>query len=161
MSLETSSGKLVEAMHEIADAGLSKEVASTVKTHAWIGAFCMAVPLWGLEIIVYAATLWHMYKKLCDLAKVPFWKNFMKSILGGFIINNIVVFVLNLILDFIPIAGWIGAGLIGFATIFFSGCAYLEVLAKIHGDRKVKERFNTQKAFRQLNSNESDKKITS
>ena len=111
----------------------------------------MVIPLWGIECILYAVVLWGMYAELCKLAKVPFWSNFFTSVLGGFIVNVIVVFILNLILDFIPVAGWIGAAVVGYCATLFSGCAYLEVLASLHKRGKVKERFNTSKAISFIN----------
>ena len=111
----------------------------------------MVIPLWGIECILYAVVLWGMYAELCKLAKVPFWSNFFTSVLGGFIVNVIVVFILNLILDFIPVAGWIGAAVVGYCATLFSGCAYLEVLASLHKRGKVKERFNTSKAISSIN----------
>lgn len=147
MSLETSSLKLANAMTGMAEAGLSNKVSSVVKTRSIIGAVIMVIPLWGIETILYAIVLWGMYAELCRLAKVPFWSNFFTSVLGGFIVNVIVVFILNLILDFIPIAGWIGAAVVGYCATLFSGCAYLEVLAGLHQNGRVKERFNTNKAI--------------
>lgn len=54
---------------------------------------------------------------------------------------------------FIPVAGWIGAAVVGYCATLFSGCAYLEVLASLHKREKVKERFNTNKAITSINKN--------
>ena len=51
--LDDLSLKMVIATLKFADVALSKEVAKTVKTHAFIGAICMAIPLFGLETIIY------------------------------------------------------------------------------------------------------------
>lgn len=153
MSLETSSLKLACSMSNLADAGLSQQVSSCVKTRSIIAAIIMVFPLWGIEVVLYAVVLWGMYYELCRLAKVPFWKNFFTSVLGGFIVNVIVVFILNFILDFIPIGGWIAAAIMGYCATLFSGCAYLEVLAALHQSGKVKERFNSCKAFTSINKN--------
>lgn len=150
MGLESSSIKLAISMTGAADASLSKEVSKIIKKHSLYGALCMAIPLWGLETFIYIPILWGMYVKLCDKAKVPFWKNFFTSIIGGFIVNLIVVTILNILLDFIPLAGWIGAGIIGYIGTMVSGCAYLETLANLHKKGKVKERFNTDAAIKYM-----------
>jgi hypothetical protein len=154
MSLETQSLKLAAAMEKMAYAGLSEKVQSCIKGRAIAGGIVMAIPLWGAETLIYTIILWSMYVELCKLARVPFLKNFFTSILGGFIVNIIVVFILNLILDFIPIAGWIAAAIMGYCATLFSGCGYLEVLAALHQKGKVKERFNTNKAISSINNKE-------
>lgn len=153
MSLESSSIKLAIAMTGAADASLSKDVSDIIKRHSLYGAICMIVPLWGLETLIYIPILWGMYVKLCNKAEVPFWKNFFTSIIGGFIVNIIVVTILNILLDFIPLAGWIGAGIIGYVGTMLSGCAYLETLAKLHQKGKVKERFHTNAAINFVKDN--------
>ena len=55
--LDDLSLKMVEATLEFADVALSKEVSKAVKTHALIGAICMAIPLFGLETIIYICAL--------------------------------------------------------------------------------------------------------
>lgn len=161
MGLETSSLKLAIAMTGAADASLSKDVSNIVKNRSIIGAICMAIPLWGLEGIIYAITLWGMYIKLSEKANVPFWKNFLTNVLGGFIVNIVIVMILNFILDFIPIGGWIGAAIIGYCATLISGCAYLETLAALHGKHKVKERFNTDSAINYFNSNKNNESFKS
>ena len=147
MSLETSSFKLARTMTGMAESGLSQKVSSVVKNRSIIAAVVMAIPLWGLESIIYAVILWGMYSELCRLAKVPFWSNFFTSVLGGIIVNLIVVTILGFILDLLPIFGWIASAIMGYCATLFSGCAYLEVLASLHERGKVKERFNTNKAI--------------
>ena len=144
-------------MTGVADASLSNEVSKIIKQHSLYGAICMVLPLWGLETLIYIPVLWGMYVKLCDKAKVPFWSNFVTSILGGFIVNVIVVIILNFILDFIPLAGWIASALIGYCATLFSGCAYLETLAALHERGRVKERFNTDKAMNYIKNMDKSK----
>lgn len=153
MSLEAKALKLAFTMGKMANAGLPDKVKSCVQSRSIAGAVIMAIPLWGIEGFLYAFVLWGMYSELCSLAKVPFWKNFFTSILGGFIVNMLVVTVLCFILDFIPVAGWIGSALVGYFSTLLSGCAYLEVLAALHQKGKVKERFDTSKAISSLNNN--------
>lgn len=147
MGLEKASLKLAVSMTGVADAGLSKSVADIVKNHSVMGAIFIAFPFWGLETILYAIVLWGMYYKLCEKARVPFWQNFFTSVLGGYIVNLFVVFVLNIVLDFLPVINLITGAVIGYLATMFSGCAYLEALAALHDKGKVKERFNIDAAF--------------
>ena len=71
--LDDLSLKMVVATIKFADVALSKEVAKTVKTHSFIGAVCMAIPLFGLETIVYIWALWSMYVKISKYAQISFW----------------------------------------------------------------------------------------
>ena len=57
--IEKLSLKAVEATIKFADVALSKKVSSTVKRHSLVGGVCMAIPLFGLETIIYVITL-HM-----------------------------------------------------------------------------------------------------
>lgn len=157
MSLEKQSLKLAVAMEKMAYAGLTDKVRNCVQKRSIIAAVIMAIPLWSLEGILYAIVLWGMYVELCRLAKVSFWKNLFTSILGGFIVNSAVVFILGFILDFLPIVGWIGSALVGYFSTLFSGCAYLEVLAALHQKGRVKERFNTHDAISALDNNKQIK----
>lgn len=161
MSIESSSVKLAVAMTGAADASLSKDVSDIIKKSSLYAAICLAIPLWGLECILYCVILWGMYIKLCDKAKVPFWSNFVTSILGGFIVNLVIAFVLNFVLDFIPLVGWIGSAIVGYVGTLLSGCAYLETLAALHKKGKVKERFNTNAAINYIkNSNQNSNNQT-
>lgn len=150
MSLDRSAAKLVNAMYGVTNHALSKEVASTVKTHSWIGAFTMAIPFFGVETFIYVFTLWHMYSSLSDKAQVSFSKNFFSNVVVGLVINTAVCGFFGFLLDFLPVVGWIGSAAVGYLSMSISGCAYLEGLAAIHGERRVKERFNTNAAINYL-----------
>lgn len=142
MSLETSALKLCAAIGCGADRAMSAKVRSCVKTRSWIGAIVMVLPLFGLDAIIYAVVLWGMYSSLSRMSGVPFKSNLVTNIIGGFIVNIVVVFCLNFILDFIPGLGWIGSGLVGFFGMYLSGVSYIEILTRFHGKNKVKERLD-------------------
>ncbi len=144
MSLETSIIKLCYAVNRGADRGLSERMKSCIKSYSWWGAIIMALPLFGLDTIVYAIVLWSMYGKISSLSGVPFSGNAMKNILGGFIVNIVIVFVLNMVLDFIMFFGWIGSAVIGYFATKLSGQAYVEVLVQLHGRNNVREHLDYQ-----------------
>lgn len=124
---------------QVATVGLSEKVQNCVRTRSLIAAIILLIPMWGIEVILYVIVLWGMYAELCKLARVPFK---LKSIISGFVTNIIIVLIVNLVLDFIPIVGWISVAVYGYSTTLFSGCAYLEVLAAMHQKGRVKERFD-------------------
>lgn len=160
--LDDLSLKMVEATLKFADVALSKEVSKTVKTHALIGAICMAIPLFGLETIIYICALWGMYVKISKYAHVSFWKHFFRNVLGAVIVNIAIALAFGIILDFILVAGWIAQGCIGYFSIFLSGCAYLEALARIHGKQNVFTGIDYKKGWEAMNKkNEGDIAITS
>lgn len=148
MSLETSVLKLCMAVSRGADRGLSERMTSCIKSYSWWGAVIMALPLFGLDTIIYAIVLWSMYGKISSLSGVPFSGHAMKNILGGFIVNILIVFVLNMILDCILVLGWIGCALIGYLGTKLSGQAYVEVLVQLHGRNNVREHLDYQ-AFKE------------
>lgn len=152
--LDDLSLKMVVATIKFADVALSKEVAKTVKTHAFIGAICMAIPLFGLEVIIYICALWGMYVKISKYARVSFWQHFFRNVLGAVIVNIVIGLVSCIILDFIPVAGWIAQGCIGYFSIFLSGCAYLEALARIHGKNNVSASIDYKKGWEAMNKKE-------
>ena len=139
MSLETSVLKLCVAVSRGADRGLSERMTSCIKSYSWWGAVIMALPLFGLDTLIYAIVLWSMYGKISSLSGVPFSGHAMKNILGGFIVNILIVFVLNMVLDFILVFGWIGSAIVGYWGTKLSGQAYVEVLVQLHGRGNVRE----------------------
>lgn len=152
--IEKLSLKAVEATIKFADVALSKKVSSTVKRHSLVGGVCMAIPLFGLETIIYVITLWGMYVKISNYAKVSFWKHFIRNVLGAMVVNIAIALTFGILLDFIPVAGWIMNGCIGYFSIFISGCVYLEALARIHGRENVATGIDYQKGWESLQEKE-------
>lgn len=123
------------------DNGFSTQAKSIVNTHSILGAIAFALPLFGLDNIIYAGVLWHMYFSLCSLAKKSFNDNRAKSFIGAVIVNFIIASVIELILSFIPGVGIIGAAVTGFFSIKISGAAYLKTLEYLHNGN-VAEKYN-------------------
>lgn len=120
-------------VNSLIDRGFSDRAKSVVNNHAWIGAIALALPLFGLDNIIYIIALWHMYFKLCELAKQSFGANKTKSFIGAAIVNVIVASVLELACNALPIIGGIiGGAIIGFVSIKISGAAYLKALEILH-----------------------------
>ena len=140
---------IVNSVEKFASGALDSEINAVIRKKAIIGALCMAIPLWGIETIVYAITLWGTYSKISDISGVPFRSNFIKNALSGFILNVVVTFVLGLALDFIPVLGWVGSALVGFLSIQFSGMGYVKALKLAHG-RKAKKDVNIKKGISNL-----------
>ena len=119
------------------EGALDEEISDQIKKRAIIGGLCMAIPLYGLEIIAYAICLWGEYGKISEISGVPFRKHAVRNIIGGFIINLIVTFVLNLIMELIPglILSSIGGFVVGYASLEISGMGYVKMLKRLHGNK--------------------------
>lgn len=132
-----------DKVNQYIDRGFSEQARSLVNICAIIGGIALALPLLGLDNIVYAVVLWTMYARLCALAKKSFGANLTKSFIGGFVVNLIVSGALELLLSFIPVVNFIGAFFIGAISIKVSGAAYLKALEYIHnGNVAERYRFN-------------------
>ena len=153
MSLETSVGKLCYALHQGINSSMSQRVKSCVNTRSILGAIVLAVPLWGLDVLIYAIILWGMYISLSRIAGVPFWKNFLSNAIGGYIVNLVILFLVNLVADWIAFFGWVGMAVIGYFATKYSGAAYIEVLARIHGKNNVRETLNYNKGIESFKEN--------
>lgn len=153
MSLETSIGKLCYALHQGINSSMSQRVKSCVNTRSILGGIVLAVPLWGLDVLIYAIILWGMYISLSRIAGVPFWKNFLSNAIGGYIVNLVILFLVNLVADWIAFFGWVGMAVIGYFATKYSGAAYIEVLARIHGKNNVRETLNYHKGIESFKEN--------
>lgn len=142
MSLESSAVKLCVSLGMAANSATPREIKSAVNTKAILGGIVMAIPLWGLETVVYAFILWSMYAKVAEIAGIKFSGSIVKNVLGGFVINLICVFILNLFLDFILIFGWIGMMVAGYLATRYSGIAYLGILEQLHGKVRMRSRLD-------------------
>lgn len=122
--------------------GFTQQAEKLVTNHAIVGAIALALPLFGLDNIIYLIALWHMYVGLCDLARKSFGANMTKSFVGAVIVNVLVASVLELICNILPVAGGIiGGAIIGYISIKISGASYLKALEIAHsGD--VAERYS-------------------
>lgn len=129
-------------INKIIDRGFSIQAQSCVNNHAIGGAAIYALPLFGLDNIIYAIVLWHMYISLCKLAGKTFGSNVSKSFIGGFIVNILVSSLLELACNVLPIVGGIiGGAVIGFFSIKISAALYLKGLEITHHGN-VAEKFS-------------------
>lgn len=121
--------------------GFTQQAQTLVNNHAIVGAIALALPLFGLDNIIYLIALWHMYVGLCDLARKSFGTNMTKSFIGAVIVNILVASVLELACNVLPfVGGIIGGAIIGYISIKISGASYLKALEIAHGG-DVAERY--------------------
>ena len=135
--------KAADKIEKFMEGALDKEISAQIKRRAIVGGLCMAIPLYGLETIIYAICLWGEYGKISEISGVPFRKHAVRNIVGGFILNLIVTFVLNLIMDLIPglIISSIGGFVVGYTSLEISGMGYVKMLQRLHG-KKAKADLN-------------------
>ena len=144
-----------QKLEQFVSGALDGEIKSSVRGRALIGGICMAVPLWGIETIVYAICLWSTYGKIATYSGVPFKNNLVKNIIGGFIINIIMTFFFGMLLDFIPVVGWVGSFAVGYISLYTSGMGFVKMLKKLHGD-KAKKDLNIQRGIEYMNNGRSN-----
>ena len=149
---EKTYAQLARYIERFVDGAFDNEIKKAVRTRAVIAGVVMAVPLWGIETIVYIICLWGAYKKICDIGHVPFRENFVKNVLSGIITNVLVTFVLGLLMDLIPVVGWVASFALGYISLYLSAMGYLKVLKKFHGD-KLKADLNIQRGMANLQNN--------
>lgn len=136
----------ITSMEQFMSGALDEKVNAAIRKRAIFGAIFMAIPLWGIETIAYMIVLWGTYRKISEISGVPFRENFFKNVLAGFILNVVITFTLGLLLDFIPVFGWIGSALVGYISILLSGMGYVKALKIAHGN-KAKMDLNVKKGI--------------
>lgn len=139
----------IQTVEKFMSGALDKTIKSAVSKRGWIGGACMAIPLWGIEVVIYAIVLWNTYGEISKISGVPFKDNAVKNIVGGFIINIIANLIFGFILDFIPVVGWLGSFLVGYFSIVTSGMGYVKMLKALHG-KNAKADLNVQKGLAAL-----------
>jgi len=143
-------------LDQFLEGALDGKIKSAINGRAFIGGLCMAIPLWGIETIIYAICLWGCYGKISEISGVPFRNNIGKNIVAGFVVNLLVTFVLGLVLDLIPFFGWIGSFFVGYLSIKMSAMGYVEALRQFHGNR-AKSKVNYQQGFASLKVDSDNK----
>jgi hypothetical protein len=156
MNIDKAALKLAIAMGKAADAGFPQEMKDIVKKHALIAAIAMAFPLFGIDTIVYIITLWLMYKKLAEMAHVPFSSNLIKNIIAGVLTNLVITLIVGIVLDFIPGLGWIGAAAYGYLVMTFSAIGFINFLTMVHDNGKVKQQYDFNASVNALKGNNPD-----
>lgn len=157
MNLDKAVIKLCVALGIALDSATPKEIKSIVKNRAILGGAVMALPLFGLETIIYAIILWGMYASISRVAGIKFSGDLIKNILGGFIVNIVITFILNFFLDWILFFGWIGIFFAVFFATKYSGISYLFILEKFHGKNQMKTRLKYEDGIKSFKENGGDK----
>ena len=107
------------------DKMFEKDMASIVSNHSLWGAIILALPLFGLEWIVFVCILWDMYGDLCKKCGRKFT---FGSLTVGIVVNIIVAFIIDALLTFIPVIGWLGTSFIVYLQFYSSGKGFIETL---------------------------------
>lgn len=143
------------------DKMFDKDTAAIVRNHAMLGAVIMALPLFGLEWIVFCIILWHMYSDLCERANTTLN---ISSIIVGLIVNIVIAVVIDLILTFIPIIGWLGTAFVVYLQFYLSGKSFLETLKSKENvadiSRKKQTDYNERIDGYNKNTTEASPKVT-
>lgn len=113
---------------DVGDKMFDKDTAKIVRRHAFWGAVIMALPLLGLDLIIFCCILWHMYSALCKRANKTLD---ISNIIVGVIVNVVSAFAIDYALTFIPIIGWLGTGFIVYLQFYISGKAFISTIKKI------------------------------
>lgn len=141
----TAANKLDQFM----EGALDGKVKSEIRSRALIAGFCMVIPFFGIETIIYAIVLWGTYGKISEISGVPFKDNAVKNIISGFVINIIVTAILGFFVDFIPVVKWIASFAIGYLSLEMSAMGYVKALKVAHG-RKSRLDLNTSNGFQSM-----------
>ncbi len=110
------------------DKMFDKDTAKIVRRHSFWGALIMALPLFGVEWIVFIIILWNMYSALSKRANKKFS---FGSVVVGFIVNIVVAFAIDALLSFLPFIGWLGTGFVVYLQFYFSGKSYIETIKQM------------------------------
>ena len=129
------------------DKMFEEDIAKTVKRRAFWGALIMALPLFGLEWIVFTIILWNMYSALSEKVgtKLKFG-----TIAVGFIVNIVVAIAIDALFTLLPVLGWLGTGFLVYLQFYLSGKMYIETLRKAYPNRPTQP---TQQQIRYSNNN--------
>lgn len=118
---------LQNQLADLGDKMFDDKTAKIIRSHALWASFIMAFPFFGVDLIFYCFILWDMYGKLCKAAKQPLN---VSNIIVGFIVNIVIALVVDTLLSFIPVIGWLGTSFIVYFQFYSSGKAFLETLKK-------------------------------
>lgn len=129
------------------DKMFEKDIAKIVKRRSFWGALIMALPLFGIEWIVFTIILWNMYSALSE--KVGTKLKF-STIAVGFIINIVVAIVIDALFTLLPVFGWLGTGFLVYLQFYLSGKMYIETLRKAYPNHPTQ---TTQQQIRYSNYN--------
>ena len=87
------------------DKMFEEDMAKIVRKHAFWAAIIMTIPTFGFGLILYCYILWHMYYALCERCGTELK---ISTVIAGIIVNLIIAAVVNFVLAYIPVIGWLG-----------------------------------------------------
>lgn len=114
-----------QCANHIIDQCFDKDAAAVVKSHARWAAFIIFFPLFGLDLIIYACILWHMYSSLCKLSRTNLG---VGNFITGVIVNVVVAIVVDIALSFIPFVGWLGSSVVAYLQFTLSGKGFISMI---------------------------------
>lgn len=106
-----------------------EDLKKMVHTHAMIAAVVIALPLIGLDKLIFVGILWHMYAKLAERVGKSLG---CSSIIVGMAVNIILVIIYDGLSSFIPVLGWITSAGLCYLQFYISGKAYIETLKRMN-----------------------------
>ena len=110
------------------DKMFEEDMAKIVRKHAFWAAIIMTIPTLGFGLILYCYILWHMYYALCERCGTELK---ISTVIAGIIVNLIIAAVVNFVLAYIPVIGWLGTGFIVYLQFYLSGKSYIETLRRL------------------------------
>lgn len=110
------------------DKMFEEDMAKIVRKHAFWAAIIMTIPTFGFGLILYCYILWHMYYALCERCGTELK---ISTVIAGIIVNLIIAAVVNFVLAYIPVIGWLGTGFIVYLQFYLSGKSYVETLRRL------------------------------
>lgn len=110
------------------DKMFEEDMAKIVRKHAFWAAIIMTIPTFGFGLILYCYILWHMYYALCERCGTELK---ISTVIAGIIVNLIIAAVVNFVLAYIPVIGWLGTGFIVYLQFYLSGKSYIETLRRL------------------------------
>lgn len=110
------------------DKMFEEDMAKIVRKHAFWAAIIMIIPTFGFGLILYCYILWHMYYALCERCGTELK---ISTVIAGIIVNLIIAAVVNFVLAYIPVIGWLGTGFIVYLQFYLSGKSYIETLRRL------------------------------
>lgn len=110
------------------DKMFEEDMAKIVRKHAFWAAIIMTIPTFDFGLILFCYILWHMYYALCERCGTELK---ISTVIAGIIVNLIIAAVVNFVLGYIPVIGWLGTGFIVYLQFYLSGKSYIETLRRL------------------------------
>lgn len=121
---------------------LPDEIVKIIKQHAFVAVGLTILPMPGIDVAIYAISLWTMYVRINKLVGNT---NLLHTISSGVITNllaAVAVSIVSTFIDMIPVAGFtinIFIGALQYFIIYASGCTYIESLIRLFKKTNIKK----------------------